>query len=48
MELQKVSSLMAIKLSAAFDTVNHKILLSILEKKFSIHDTCLGLVWVLS
>ena len=33
---------MAIFLSAAFYTVNHNILLSILEKKFSVHDTCLA------
>ena len=34
---------MAIDLSAAFDTVNHNILLSILEKMFGVHDTFLAL-----
>ena len=33
---------MAIDLSTAFDTVNHNILLSIMEKKFGVHDTCLS------
>ena len=33
---------MAINLSDAFDTVDHNILLSILEKKFSVHDKCLA------
>ena len=42
MEHQKVTSLMAINLSAAFDTVDYNILLRILEKKFSVHDTCLA------
>ena len=41
MEHQKFTSLVAINLSAAFDMVNHNILLSVLEKKFGIHDTCL-------
>ena len=42
MEHQKVTSLMAIDLSAALDTVNHNILLNILKKKFSVHDTSLA------
>ena len=42
MEHHKVTSLMAIYLSAAFDTVNHYILPSILEKTFTVHDTCLA------
>ena len=42
MEQQKVTSLMAIDLSAAFDMFDHYILLGILEKKFGVHDTCLA------
>ena len=42
MELQKVTSLMTINLSAAFDTVDQNILLSILGIKFSVHDTFLA------
>ena len=38
----QVSSLIAIDFSAAFDMVNHNILLSILEKKFGVQDTCLA------
>ena len=33
---------MTIDLSAAFDMVNHNTLLSILEKWFGVHDTCLA------
>ena len=43
MEHQKVTSLVAIDLSAAFNTVDHDILLSVLEKRFGVRDTCL--VW---
>ena len=42
MEHQKVTSLIAIDLSAAFDMVDHNILLSVLEKKFGVYDTCLA------
>ena len=42
MKHQKVTSLMAIDISAAFDVVNHIILLSMLEKTFSVHDRCLA------
>ena len=35
---------MAIDLSAAFDTVNHNILLSIMEKTFGVHD--IHLAWL--
>ena len=41
MEHQKITPLVAIDLSAAFDTVDHDILLSVLEKKFGVRDTCL-------
>ena len=41
MEHQKVTPLVAIDLSTAFDTVDHNILLSVLEKKFGVRDTCL-------
>ena len=42
MEHKKVTSLMAIDLSAAFGMVNHNILLSIMEKKFTVCGTCLA------
>ena len=42
MEHQKVTSLMAFNLSAAFDMVNCNILLSIPEKMFGVHGTCLA------
>ena len=38
---KKVTPLVAINLSVAFDTVDHDILLSVLEKKFGVWDTCL-------
>ena len=41
MEHQKVNSLVATDLSAAFDTLDHDILLSVLEKRFGVQDTCL-------
>ena len=42
MEHKKVTSLMAVDLSDTFYTVNHNTLLSVLEKKFGVHDTCLA------
>ena len=39
MEHQRVTSLVAIDLSAAFNMVEHNILLSVLEKKCGVHDT---------
>ena len=41
MENQCITSLTAIDLSAAFDTVNHNILLAILNNKFGISDKAL-------
>ena len=41
MEHQKVTSCVAIDLSTAFDTVDHNILLSVLEKRFGVQGTCL-------
>ena len=41
MEHQKITSLVAIDLSMAFDTVDHNILLRVLEKRFGVQDTCL-------
>ena len=41
MEHQKVTSLVAIDLSAAFDTVDYNILLSVLERRLGVNDTCL-------
>ena len=40
MEHQKVTSLVAIDLSMAFNMVDHNILLSVLEKRFGVQDTC--------
>ena len=40
-EHQKVTSLVASHLSMAFDTVDHDILLGVLEKRFGVQDTCL-------
>ena len=38
---KRVTSLVAIDLSVAFDTVDHDILLPVLEKRFGVQDTCL-------
>ena len=44
METQKCTSIVCLDLSAAFDTVNHKILLGILKSYFGISDH--ALVWI--
>ena len=36
-----VTAMVAIDLSAAFDTVDHEILLDVLNKKFGVHSTAL-------
>ena len=41
MENQMVTAMVAIDLSAAFDTVDHGILLDVLNKKFGVHNTAL-------
>ena len=41
MENGEVTALMALDLSAAFDTVDHEILLKVLQKRFGIDGTCL-------
>ena len=41
MERQEVIALVAVDLSAAFDAVDHSILLAVLREKFGIHDTAL-------
>ena len=41
MEKQCITSLIAMDLSAAFDTVDHDILLAILKTKFGIEDKTL-------
>ena len=46
MEQKEVTPLLAIDLSAAFDTVNHNILLDVLQKRFGIKSTALN--WVSS
>ena len=43
MENQMVTAMVAIDLSAAFDTVDHEILLDVLNRKFGIHNTALQL-----
>ena len=42
MEQQKVTAVMAIDLSAAFDTVDHDVLQSVLRNKFGIHSNALS------
>ena len=41
MENQMVTAMIAIDLSAAFDTVDHEILLDVLNKKFGVHNIVL-------
>ena len=41
MENGKVSAVVMIDLSAAFDTVDHDLLLEVLETSFGLEDTCL-------
>ena len=41
MENQNVTAVMALDLSAAFDTINHKILSSVLEHNFGLEGTVL-------
>ena len=43
MENQKLTAMTAIDLSAAFDTVDHQVLLNVLENKFGIKDQ--ALIW---
>ena len=43
MERKNVTAMVVMDLSAAFDTVDHDILLSVLENKFSIKDV--ALIW---
>ena len=42
MENQRVTALVCIDLSAAFDTVHHDVLLEVLENKFGVADTALS------
>ena len=42
MENKKVTTLMAINLSAAFNTVDHSVLIAILRERFGITDTALS------
>ena len=42
MENQQVTAVMALDLSAAFDMVNHEILLSVLKHNFRPEDTVLN------
>ena len=42
MENKKVTALMAIDLSAAFDTVDHSVLIAVLRERFGITDTALS------
>ena len=46
MENQKCTSIICLDLSAAFDTVNHKILLDVLKSYFGITEQALA--WILS